>query len=103
MSDQVDSVTESPNHWCAISCAIRVTLLKGTPYVLLNPVVDDRLNIVLVKTMALEFSIPPKRVAPTISASFSYGYGATVCVKNSSVGLAGEKPFSATGLSECGT
>ena len=30
-------------------------------------------NRLLLKTMALEFSIPPNRVAPTIIASFSYG------------------------------
>src|ERR1041385_8014970 len=73
-SDHVDSVTSSPNHWCAISCATTLTLPIGIPYVLLSLGDDDpRVNRVLVKTIALEFSIPPKRVAPTINASFSYG------------------------------
>ena len=60
-------------------------------------------NSVLVKTMALEFSMPPKRVAPMISASFSYGYGAIVLLKNASAGAAGENPFAAKARSRCGT
>src|SRR6185295_16445520 len=102
-SDHVDSVTESPNHWCAISCAITSVVPIGIPNVLLIFADARGLNSVLVKTMALEFSIPPNRVAPTINASFSYGYGATVSLKNASDGIEGAKPFIANGASTCGT
>ena len=54
-SAHVDSVTESPNHWCAISCAINATFPDGIPYVLLNPSDADRVNRLLVNTIALEF------------------------------------------------
>src|SRR5690349_11812452 len=102
-SDHVDSVTESPNHWCAISCAITSVVPSGMPNVLLIRGDARDVNSVLVNTIALEFSIPPKRVAPTISASFSYGYGATVSLKNAIDCIDGAKPFIASGASTCGT